>query len=97
MSLTKFTGNTNVISELPDTPTLTSEELKAKFDEAGANIKEYINETLTEETEQLVATEKSTLQTIISNTKAELNNTIAQLDSSTLKFTVAEEFEEAEE
>lgn len=97
MSLTKFTGNTNVISELPDTPTLTSEELKAKFDEIGANIKKYINETLTEEVEQLISNEKATLQKTISNTKAELNNTIAQLDSSTLKFTVIEEFEEVKE
>lgn len=97
MSLTKFTGNTNAISELPDTPTLTSEELKAKFDEAGANIKKYINETLTEEIEQSISNEKTTLQKTISNTKAELNNTIAQLDSSTLKFTVIEEFEEVKE
>ena len=97
MSLTKFTGNTNAISELPDTPTLTSEELKAKFDEAGSNIKKYINETLTEEVEQLISNEKATLQKTISNTKAELNNTIAQLDSSTLKFTVIEEFEEVKE
>lgn len=94
MGLTKFTGNTNVISELADTPTLTSEELKAKFDEAGSNIKKYINETLTGEIEQSISNDKAILQKTILNTKTELNNTIAQLDSSTLKFTVSEEFEE---
>ena len=34
MSLTKFTENTNVISQLPDTPSLPADQLKAKFDEA---------------------------------------------------------------
>lgn len=76
MSLTKFTGNTNVISELPDSPTQSASELKAKFDEAGTAIKEYLNETLTEETEQLVATEKSSLQVTIQNLATTLNATI---------------------
>ena len=72
MSLTKFTESTNVISQLPDEPTLTSAELKAKFDEAGGKIKTYLNDTLTTETEQLVATEKSSLQTLINNLRTEL-------------------------
>lgn len=72
MSLTKFTGNTNVISELSDTPTETATELKAKFDEAGTSIKNYLNNTLTEETEQLVSTTRTNLQTLIANLRTEL-------------------------
>lgn len=74
MSLTKFTENMNVISSLDNKPTLTAEELKAKFDEDGGDIKTYLNDTLTVEVEQLVATEKSALQTAIANLKTELQN-----------------------
>ena len=66
MSLTKFTENTNVISELPDAPSMSAQEIKAKFDEAGTKIKNYINNTLTEETEQLVSGTKTSLQSLIS-------------------------------
>lgn len=65
MSLTKFTGNTNVISQLADIPVQTGDDLKAKFDEAETAIKNYLNNTLTTEIEQLVATEKTTLQALI--------------------------------
>lgn len=103
MSLTKFTGNTNVISELADTPSLTATEIKAKFDEADTAIKNYLNNTLTEETEQLVATEKSNLQTTIANTKTELNTNISgvasdlnELDSKTLKFVELKQWDDEE-
>lgn len=65
MSLTKFTGNTNVVSQLADVPVQTGDELKAKFDEASTAIKNYLNNTLTTETDQLVATEKKELQGLI--------------------------------
>ena len=65
MSLTNFTGDTSVISGLPDEPTLTSAQLKAKFDEAGTSIKTFINGTHNPEIEQLVATEKATIQGLI--------------------------------
>ena len=43
-------GDLNIIQKLDDEPNdvggLTSDQLKAKFDEAGNTIKEYINETL---------------------------------------------------
>lgn len=55
MSLSKLTENLNIISNLPDKPTETSEELKAKFDEAVNIIKEYINSELTTEIDQLIA------------------------------------------
>lgn len=49
MSLSKFTADTNNIQSLPDQPSISASELKAKFDKTGAEIKEYMNNTLTEE------------------------------------------------
>lgn len=49
MSLSKFTGETNNIQSLADQPTETANEIKAKFDKTGTELKEYINNTLTEE------------------------------------------------
>lgn len=46
MSLESFNEDLNIISKLPDAPTLTAAQLKAKFDEGGLKIKEYINEQL---------------------------------------------------
>lgn len=45
MAIPTCTTDTSVISALPDTPALTPAQLKAKFDEAGTGIKDYINNT----------------------------------------------------
>lgn len=79
MSLTKFTESTNIISELDDQPSLTATELKAKFDEVGGKIKTYLNNTLTTETEQLVATEKTALQNSISSLSISTTASINEL------------------
>lgn len=55
MSLSKFSEAVNNISTLPDKPTLPASELKAKFDKTGADLKEYINDTLTEELDTQLA------------------------------------------
>lgn len=53
MALTKFEKDMVIIQKLDDEPNdvggLTAAELKAKFDEGGEAIKEYINETLVPE------------------------------------------------
>lgn len=41
--MNKLTEDLNVIQNLPDQPTLSARELKAKFDEAVGIIKEYLN------------------------------------------------------
>ena len=60
MALTKLTANMNNIQALSDQPNtidgLTSSELKERFDKAGADIKSYINEVLTEELDDVIAT-----------------------------------------
>lgn len=92
MSLTKFTENMNIISQLDDTPTQSGSELKAKFDEAGGLIKNYLNNTLTTETELLVATEKSALQQAITNLSNEINQISSQLsENMKLKIVTGQE------
>ena len=67
MSLTRCEVDTNVISNLPDSPNLGAQELKLKFDEAVGNLKDYVNDVLLSEIESLVATEKSNLIKSISD------------------------------
>ena len=59
MGLTKFTTNVNNIQALSDEPNtvdgLTSSQLKERFDKAGADIKLYMNNTLTEELDDVIA------------------------------------------
>ena len=59
MALTKLTADLEIISALDNEPNdvggLTTEQLKEKFDEAGNLIKEFINETLTVETDAHIA------------------------------------------
>lgn len=63
MPLTKMTANVNNIQALSDRPNeadgLTSAELKEKFDKAGADIKTYLNTTLTEELDTMFSTIKN--------------------------------------
>lgn len=57
VNLTKITASVNNIQALDDNPNdsgLTSSELKAKFDKAGADIKDYVNNTLIDELETLL-------------------------------------------
>ena len=60
MALTKLTANVNNIQALSDKPNetdgLTSAELKERFDRAGATIKEYLNEVLTDELDTALGT-----------------------------------------
>lgn len=46
MSIQKLNDNVNLVSALPDKPTLTSAELKAVFDKGSEIIKNYINNVL---------------------------------------------------
>lgn len=77
MALTKFLENVNNIQALSDKPNeidgLTSAELKARFDKAGADIKEYVNTTLTEELDDVIETIPDT-SNLVTNTDARLTN-----------------------
>ena len=77
MALTKFTANVNNIQSLSDRTNaidgLTSSALKELFDKAGADIKTYINETLTEEVDAITATIPDTSR-FITNGDTRLTN-----------------------
>lgn len=51
MSLSKLNSNLNIIASLPDKPTLSVSDLKARFDTGNNLIKSYINDTLIPEIE----------------------------------------------
>ncbi len=59
MALTKLTVSVDNVQALTDRPNsnegLTADQLKAAFDQAGEDIKEYINDTLTDELDTTIA------------------------------------------
>lgn len=86
MALTKLTTNLNNIQALHDRPNvtdgLTADELKERFDKAGNDIKDYINNTLTEELDDSITNTYSTTE--IDNMFSGLSNTYynkTQIDS----------------
>lgn len=68
MPLTKFNENVNNIQALSDQPNtidgLTSSELKQRFDKAGADIKTYLNNTLTEELDDDIVTINNSITSV---------------------------------
>ena len=71
INLTNLTANVNNIQALSDRPNtadgITAQQLKEKFDKAGADIKDYINNTLIEEIEGYLRQAKSHIETIENN------------------------------
>jgi len=51
MSISKFNENVNIITSLPDKPTISASELKIAFDTSANLIKTYINTVLIPEVE----------------------------------------------
>jgi len=49
MALTRCNAVTNVISGLPDEPSITAAELKQAFDAGADNVKDWINDTMLDE------------------------------------------------
>lgn len=67
MALTKLEENLNIIENLPDSPNLEPSELKRKFDEGSIKIKDFINETLIIE-----------MDNIVTQIKKDINNKILE-------------------
>ena len=89
MSYTRCTTNTSVISELANSPTLTAEELKAKFDNAETNMKDYINNTLLTELESVESNLRGLIQantTAIQNAESGLYDKIYPIGSTYISF-----------
>ena len=95
VNLTKITASVNNIQALDDNPNesgLTSNELKAKFDKAGADIKDYINNTLIDELETIldgysssISDQQTAINTVTTtaNTNASNIGTLSSLNTST--------------
>jgi len=92
MAFTSISKDMNIISVLSDLPNeddgLSPSELKAKFDEAGLAVKQYINDTLISELEGETASENLGAKAITgvegANIYAQLNNLKTQLDDLTM-------------
>lgn len=95
VNLTKITASVNNIQALDDNPNesgLTSNELKAKFDKAGSDIKDYINNTLIDELETLldgysssISDQQTAINTVTTtaNTNASNIGTLSNLNTTT--------------
>jgi hypothetical protein len=96
MALTKLTANVNNIQALSDRPNeidgLDSSALKERFDRAGATIKNYINNTLTEELDTITSssgeevTELAGDLSSLTETVRNLSNTVESISQATLDF-----------
>jgi hypothetical protein len=68
INITNFTENVNNIQALSDRPNtadgITAQQLKEKFDKAGSDIKDYINNSLIEELEGYLRQAKSHIEAI---------------------------------
>lgn len=68
INITNLTANVNNIQALSDRPNtadgITSQELKERFDKAGADIKDYVNNILIEELEGYLRQAKSHIETL---------------------------------
>ena len=73
MSLPECTVNTNNIQNLPDSPTISAQELKQEFDKSGKDIKNYINDILLPAIEDLVRKEKDALSNSLKDANEKIN------------------------
>jgi len=86
MALTKLTAAVNNIQELEDNPNISGMDastLKAQFDKAGTDIKNYINNTLTEELDTKLDTTSSdigTLTNLETTTKTDVVSAINEVN-----------------
>lgn len=92
MALSRYTGDTDYISQLSDQPNdndgLDPAELKAKFDQFGTEFVEYFNETLLPEIETAINAAASGIPTGGADASILLDNTIT---NSKLKNTAGSE------
>ena len=86
MSLTRFLKNIKYHQSQPDRPVLSANELKQLFDQAGVDIKDYINETLLNEIENELSTKMAKAGGAISGTVNMAENKITFSDNGNIEF-----------
>ncbi len=88
-TLTKFTENVNNIQALSDRPNtadgLTSHELKERFDKAGSDIKDFLNNTLIPEMEEGFISDDDTRLTDSRKCNNQFDNPITARDNLKIK------------
>ncbi len=88
-TLTKFTENVNNIQALSDRPNtadgLTSHELKERFDKAGSDIKDFLNNTLIPEIEEEFISDDDTRLTDSRKCNNQFDNPITARDNLKIK------------
>lgn len=77
----RLTADLNIISTLADQPAMSARELKAKFDEAGNIIKDFLNDHLLEELEEWQASIDTTIENNISRLARDLETSINNLQT----------------
>lgn len=83
MSLTKLTANLNMHQSKPDKPVDIAEQLKKDFDQPVNDIKEYINDTLTEDLDSALSSKANSSDVY---TKTETNTLLqTKADSDIIK------------
>lgn len=96
MSIRKLTDNLNIISSLADRPTETTANLKARFDEAGNMIKNYLNEVLITDTETEIEERVESATNLINQTISDLETSV-QTSITTLNDEVSQTIESLKE
>ena len=88
-TLTKFTEHVNNIQALSDRPNtadgLTSHELKERFDKAGSDIKDFLNNTLIPEMEEGFISDDDTRLTDSRKCNNQFDNPITARDNLKIK------------
>lgn len=90
MAITKFTESVNNIQNLSDNPNtsgMTAAELKTKFDKAGTDIKNYINDTLTEELDTKF-NDIGTLSNLETTTKTDVVSAINEVNGKATDYII---------
>lgn len=87
MAIRECTVDTNNISQLPDEPALSPTELKAEFDQAGTDLKNYINNSLITDVNQTVNTAVNGLSTTITSNQTANNTRFNTIESNITTLT----------
>jgi hypothetical protein len=81
MAITQCTADTSAVSNLPDAPALTPAELKATFDKAGTEIKNYINNTMIGDITSTISSTATALNTTINTKDTQYNARMTTIEN----------------
>lgn len=77
----RLTADLNIIQTLPDQPAMTGAELKAKFDEAGNIIKDFLNDQLLDELEDWQTALNESITASMTNLENRVDSRLTTLET----------------